>query len=64
MLADTSVPVSLEPGREVMTFGAVSIELSVPPRLRVAPGPPHVTSFVEVQFSEESENRVQAILHA
>ena len=64
VLADTSVPVSLEPGRGVMTFGAVSIELSEPPRLRVAPGPPHVTPFVEVQFPEEFENRVRAILHA
>jgi len=64
VLADTSVPVSLTPGRGVMTFGAVCIELSVPPRMRVAPGPPHQTPFVEVQFSGVSGNQAQTLLHA
>ncbi len=50
VLANTSVPVSLAPGAEFMTFGAVSMELTVPPRFRVAPGPPHCTPFVEVPF--------------
>ena len=50
-LADTTVPISLTADRPVMTFGAVAIELSVPPRMRVAPGPPHTTPFVDVPFS-------------
>ena len=56
LLADTSVPVSLAPGRGSMTFGAVSMELTVPPRMRVAPGPPHSTPFVDVQFSSASQS--------
>ena len=58
LLADTSVPVSLAPGRGYMTFGAVSMKLTVPPRLRVAPGPPHGTPFVEVEFSGASQSTV------
>jgi len=50
VLADTSIPVSLAPGTGFMTFGAISMELTAPPRLRVAPGPPHCTPFVEVPF--------------
>lgn len=53
VLVDTSVPVSLAPGSGFMTFGAISMELTVPPRLRVAPGPPHDTPFVEVPFPSE-----------
>jgi hypothetical protein len=51
VLADTTVPISLSPDRPSMTFGAVAMELSVPPRLRIAPGPPHTTPFVDVPFS-------------
>ena len=50
-LADTSVPVSLARGDGFMTFGAVSMELTAPPRMRVAPGPPHCMPYVEVGFS-------------
>ncbi len=50
-LADTSVPVSLARGDGFMTFGAVSMELTTPPRMRVAPGPPHCTPFVDVGFA-------------
>lgn len=63
-LADTSVPLSLAPGRGVMTFGGVSIELGRPPRLRVAPGPPHATPFVEVPFSGEADGRSRTVLGA
>ncbi len=51
LLSDTSVPISLAPDRPVMTFGAVSIELTAPPRFRVTPGPPHSTPFVDIPFS-------------
>jgi hypothetical protein len=50
-LADTTVPISIAPDRSWMTFGAVAMELSVPPRMRVTPGPPHTTPFVDVPFS-------------
>ncbi len=56
-LADTSVPVSLGADRRSMTFGAISVELTVPPRLRVAPGPPHQTPFVDVGFAAGSAAR-------
>ncbi len=49
-LADTTAPVSRAPEGGFMTFGAMIAELSVPPRARFAPGPPHLTPFVEVPF--------------
>jgi len=51
LLADQSVPISIAcaPGRS-FTFGAVSMALSAPPRLRIAPGPPHSTRFVDLGF--------------
>jgi hypothetical protein len=51
ILADQSVPISIAcmPGRG-FTFGATSLALSVPPRMRVAPGPPHDTAYVELSF--------------
>ena len=61
VLADASVPLSLAPGRGVMTFGAVSMELGRPPRLRVAPGPPHATPFAEVPFSAGADGRSRAV---
>jgi len=51
ILADTTVPISIAciPGRG-FTFGATSLELAAPPRMRVAPGPPHCTAYVELSF--------------
>ncbi|HET7093448.1 MAG TPA: hypothetical protein VFI22_08220, partial [Thermomicrobiales bacterium] len=47
-LADTSVPISIAPRPGFMTFGATSMKLTVPPDVRIAPGPPHMTPFVPV----------------
>ncbi len=51
VLADTTVPVSCAPRRGFMTFGSMAAELSATPRVRFAPGPPHQTAYVEVEFS-------------
>jgi len=48
LLADTTTPVSFESADGGMTFGAVSMELTAPPRFRVAPGPPHLTAWHDV----------------
>jgi isopenicillin-N N-acyltransferase-like protein len=51
ILADATVPISIAcvPGRG-FTFGATSLELTTPPRMRVAPGPPHAIPYVELSF--------------
>lgn len=51
-LSDTSAPISCEPRNGAMTFGATSLALTVPPKVRIAPGPPHMTDFVEVPFAD------------
>lgn len=48
LLADRTVPVSIDAGRSTMTFGAVIYECSVPPRMWVTPGPPHLHAFQQV----------------
>jgi hypothetical protein len=48
LLADRTVPVSIDASRSSMTFGAVIYECSVPPRMWVTPGPPHQYAFQEV----------------
>jgi hypothetical protein len=35
-----------------VTFGAMAAELTVPPRVHFAPGPPHATPFVEVRTAK------------
>jgi hypothetical protein len=51
ILSDRSVPVSMAaaPGR-TFTFGATSLALARPPRMRVTTGPPHEAPFVELSF--------------
>ena len=51
ILADATVPISIAcvPGRG-FTFGATSLDLASPPRMRVAPGPPHSTAYIELSF--------------
>jgi isopenicillin-N N-acyltransferase like protein len=49
-LADTSVPISIAPRTGFMTFGGVSMALTTPPDIRIAPGPPHLTPFKAVAF--------------
>jgi isopenicillin-N N-acyltransferase-like protein len=51
LLSDCTVPISLGADRPSMTFGAVVYECSLPARMWVAPGPPHVKSFREVEWS-------------
>lgn len=47
-LADTTAPISYAAAHGFMTFGAMAAELSSPPRVRFAAGPPHLHPFVEV----------------
>lgn len=47
-LADTTAPISRPVAHGFMTFGAMAAELSSPPTVRFAAGPPHEHSFVEV----------------
>ncbi len=47
-LSDTSAPISRTIERGHMTFGAMAAELTSPPRVRFAPGPPHERPFVTV----------------
>lgn len=47
-LTDTSAPISRSAEHSFMTFGAMAAELSSPPKVRFAPGPPHERPFVEV----------------
>lgn len=54
-MEDTSAPISREPKRGHMTFGAMAAELSSPPRVRFAPGPPHMRPFVEVEVPAGGE---------
>jgi isopenicillin-N N-acyltransferase like protein len=51
LLSDCTVPVSLGADRPSMTFGAVVYECSVPARMWVAPGPPHMTPFRQMEWS-------------
>jgi isopenicillin-N N-acyltransferase-like protein len=53
-LTDTTAPISREPARGFMTLGAMAAELSAPPRVAFAPGPPHLRPFVEVSLGEAS----------
>lgn len=48
LLADRTVPVSIDSDAPSMTFGAVVYECSVPAAMRVAMGPPHRTPFRRV----------------
>lgn len=59
-LADTSAPISRTPQRGFMTLGAMAAELSSPPRVRFAPGPPHQRPFVEVEVPAGGEVNLQA----
>lgn len=47
-LADTTAPISRTAAYGSMTFGAMVAELSSPPKVRFAPGPPHERPFVDV----------------
>lgn len=48
ILADRTVPVSIDANRGTMTFGAVIYECTVPPQMWVTPGPPHQFAFHHV----------------
>jgi isopenicillin-N N-acyltransferase like protein len=51
LLMDTTAPVSREIAGGFMTFGAMSMELTVPPTVRIAPGPPHRTEWTDVGWA-------------
>jgi isopenicillin-N N-acyltransferase-like protein len=51
LLCDCTVPVSLGPERPSMTFGAVVYECGLPARMWVTPGPPHMNTFRQVEWS-------------
>lgn len=51
-LADTTAPISRAPANGSMTFGAMAAELSSPPVVRFAAGPPHLRPFVDVSFGD------------
>jgi hypothetical protein len=55
LLSDCTVPVSLGAERLSMTFGAVVYECGQPERMWVAPGPPHMHSFRQVEWSSTRE---------
>jgi hypothetical protein len=55
LLSDCTVPVSLGADRPSMTFGAVVYECTVPTRMWVAPGPPHVHAFRQMAWSSTQE---------
>jgi hypothetical protein len=55
LLSDCTVPVSLGAERASMTFGAVVYECSLPTRMWVTPGPPHVHAFRQVEWSSTRE---------
>jgi hypothetical protein len=54
LLADRTVPVSIDASRSSMTFGAVIYECSVPPQMWVTPGPPHEYAFQHVSQEREA----------
>lgn len=54
LLADRTVPVSIDASRSTMTFGAVVYQCSVPPRMWVTPGPPHLHAFQDVSVERSS----------
>jgi isopenicillin-N N-acyltransferase-like protein len=58
-LADTTAPISRSPMRGHMTFGAMAAELSSPPVVWFAPGPPHERPFVQVMVPPGGEVRLQ-----
>jgi hypothetical protein len=49
-LADREAPLCVipEPGRPWLTFGSIWAELSAPPRVRIAPGPPDRTAWLDL----------------
>jgi isopenicillin-N N-acyltransferase-like protein len=51
LLSDCTVPVSLGPERPSMTFGAVVYECGLPARMWVTPGPPHMNTLRQVEWS-------------
>jgi isopenicillin-N N-acyltransferase-like protein len=55
LLSDCTVPVSLGAERPSMTFGAVVYECTVPARMWVTPGPPHIRAFRQVAWSSTRE---------
>jgi isopenicillin-N N-acyltransferase like protein len=54
LLSDSDAGICMYPGRwrdDGFTFGSIVVEATVPPRIRVAVGPPDRTPYVEVPFT-------------
>ena len=52
VLADDGAPISCPRERRSMTFGGTSIGLrQSPPRVRISPGPPHETPWIDVAWA-------------
>jgi isopenicillin-N N-acyltransferase like protein len=49
LLADTRAPLCVAPeaGHDWLTFGSIAMELSSPPAVRIAPGPPDRTPWID-----------------
>jgi hypothetical protein len=53
ILEDREAPISCERKTGFMTFGGTSIGLTVPPTVRVAPGPPHETPWSSILWADQ-----------
>jgi hypothetical protein len=51
ILEDRDAPISREREKGFMTFGGISIGLSVPPTMRVTAGPPHESQWVDISWN-------------
>lgn len=62
-LTDTTAPISRAAANGFMTFGAMVAELSLPPTVRFAAGPPHAQPFVQVAALAGGEQAGTAAAH-
>ena len=53
-LTNTTAPISRAASHGFMTLGAMAAELTIPPRVAFAAGPPHLRPFVEVSLAATS----------
>ncbi|HYP59657.1 MAG TPA: C45 family peptidase [Thermomicrobiales bacterium] len=51
ILEDRDAPISREREKGFMTFGGISIGLTIPPTMRVTAGPPHESEWVDISWN-------------
>ncbi len=51
-LEDSTAPISRSPAYGFMTFGGTSIAIGSPPDVRIAPGPPHLSSWSTISWEQ------------